>query len=235
MYCCGPSDAKVGEVKDTREVDVMDAAPIIRATPVLEQPKKTETPMVAESEFLVKILNKSKDAESGGIGLDDMDGVYAHICKVKPGSLVDDWNAKVSSDKQVKVGDYITRVNGKDAAKTDLIQSGFASGEVELTIVRPAQFEATIVKQANVSNSLGIEVACSIDTISLLIKDIDTNGAFAEWNKAHPDRRIQVDDRILSANGQKGEPNALEIGKVISGAKAGEPIHVVIARRPGPK
>mmetsp|Transcript_100635 Transcript_100635/g.215698 ORF Transcript_100635/g.215698 Transcript_100635/m.215698 type:complete len:235 (-) Transcript_100635:120-824(-) len=231
MYCCGPSDAKVGEVKDTREVDVMDAAPIIRATPVLEQPKKTETPMVAESEFLVKILNKSKDAESGGIGLDDMDGVYAHICKVKPGSLVDDWNAKVSSDKQVKVGDYITRVNGKDTALIDSVEQALTEeGELALTIVRPVVFDAIVTKKEG--DSLGIEVACTVDTISLLLKDVGHNGQFAVWNRENPDMLIRSNDRIMAVNGQGGDPSAVEISKAIQNAALGAAMLVTVSQRP---
>merc|ERR1712072_372762 len=54
---------------------------------------------------------------------------------------------------------------------------------------------------------LGLSLDC-YDGATLIITKI-TEGIMSTWNNAHPNMAIKTGDRIVSANGQRGDPKAV--------------------------
>lgn len=87
-----------------------------------------------QSERTVRLL--AMEGKTLGLSVDSDDNRTLLIASVRPGGLVDAWNASHPASP-VKAGDRITSVNGQRGAALDILEHAQRGGEVVLGIVSP--------------------------------------------------------------------------------------------------
>mmetsp|Transcript_61386 Transcript_61386/g.146274 ORF Transcript_61386/g.146274 Transcript_61386/m.146274 type:complete len:158 (-) Transcript_61386:33-506(-) len=123
-----------------------------------------------------------------------------------------------SGDQEEKSSDLVsgqynpTRGTQEDKLSANFEPVGAAAAPAAAHVVLPAvkgsddqgefkQFSITIDKRAGGKH--GVDVDCD-ESGSLVIAQI-REGLFLNWNRDHPDKKVQVGDRIVSVNGQRGD------------------------------
>jgi len=139
--------------------------------------------------------------------------------------------ASNNPSQALQLGDRIVAVNGARGSPSVLIQetkrdSGeWPSPDLQLTVIRgsspqtprfapaaargsPMPGEILVTLDSSSGNKLGLSVDCD-DHQTLLISRINPGGLMDVWSDAHPGQRIMPRDRIVMANGKRGDPKAL--------------------------
>mmetsp|Transcript_42049 Transcript_42049/g.91853 ORF Transcript_42049/g.91853 Transcript_42049/m.91853 type:complete len:242 (-) Transcript_42049:48-773(-) len=180
-------------------------------------------------------VNKPEDIECLGLTLDFLDGVTGYICRVHDEGLMARWNQSALEDEVVVAGDYIVDVRGGASAREQGIAAKMnVAGKLMFVIARPRLFQVKVAKLADSSTgagcgTLGVDLSCKSTTNTLVIQQM-REGPLMEWNRAHPERAVQLGDRILSADGVVGDANALPVMEYISKSVVGQVLTLHLSR-----
>mmetsp|Transcript_37143 Transcript_37143/g.78797 ORF Transcript_37143/g.78797 Transcript_37143/m.78797 type:complete len:240 (-) Transcript_37143:29-748(-) len=182
--------AEEGSGKDGKEADK-------------EQGGHTELPKPAADappRFVATIM-KGSGTESVGWQVDIVDNQKLYLCRILGApSPLQTYNASVSEDRQLKIGDYIMQVNDAAGSVNSMMQISRTSPVLNLVVQRPRVFAKTVFKDGG---SLGLALTHAKGCPSLCIEDIK-DGAVS---RSAPD--VMVGDRIISVNGTKGDSETL--------------------------
>eukprot|EP00404_Azadinium_spinosum_P043143 CAMPEP_0180803636 /NCGR_PEP_ID=MMETSP1038_2-20121128/61009_1 /TAXON_ID=632150 /ORGANISM="Azadinium spinosum, Strain 3D9" /LENGTH=214 /DNA_ID=CAMNT_0022843977 /DNA_START=37 /DNA_END=682 /DNA_ORIENTATION=+ len=166
-------------------------------------------------------VNKPEDIECLGLTLDFLDGVTGYICRVHDEGLMARWNQSALEDEVVVAGDYIVDVRGGASAR----EQGSSAPEAVPGEGRQAADSSTGAG----CGTLGVDLSCKSTTNTLVIQQM-REGPLMEWNRAHPERAVQLGDRILSADGVVGDANALPVMEYISKSVVGQVLTLHLSR-----
>jgi len=108
---------------------------------------------------------------------------------------VADYNAS-NNGKAVKVGDFVTSVNGVTGCAPLMLEEATKQDELQLTLARSRAFRATFKK----SGSLGVTFGVFPKT--LVVKEI-SSGPLEKWNSTNKHYVIQPGDLFIEVNGVK--------------------------------
>lgn len=196
--------------------------------PVSTLVEEEDAPLRGFSNFTVKLTRPGRDT-SWGLIVDLVDEKTIYVCDLVAGAEnpVQAHNVTSSEDRQVKVGDYIVRVNNVSCTSEGHSSSSLLSEllhdeitkatTVELLIRRPFSFECRISKG---SEALALEVNFSDKSNALVIAKLGESLA----KQCIPE--IFVGDRITCVNGVTGSPNQL----VWALQEATDPLRLKICR-----
>lgn len=144
-----------------------------------------------------------------GLAVDVADGRMLHVCRVAAGggTCIGRWNDSVPESHKIRVGDYITEVNGWSLAMVqpptkpcDALRDQMRAGtEMVLKVARPVIWESTIQKS---SEGLGFKLCHGENSIGLVIADVSSAAAARGPG-------LQVGDRVVGAGGTEGSPQAI--------------------------
>mmetsp|Transcript_142677 Transcript_142677/g.355619 ORF Transcript_142677/g.355619 Transcript_142677/m.355619 type:complete len:262 (-) Transcript_142677:31-816(-) len=140
-----------------------------------------------------------------GIGLDLAEGKSLRICRIYQKGCIPEYNASVSPNRQVQVGDFIVGINTKDADCTaeELVEKLKDGGDMRIAIRRP--FEFTVAKLDKNGGGLGLDLSFHPRGTCAKIRSIFSDGAVPRYNETvSDDMKIQVNDCIVSVNGKTG-------------------------------
>lgn len=157
-----------------------------------------------------------------GIDLDLQDGISAYVIGIKEGPFLS-YNDTVKPEEQLRVGDFITRVNGVNGTSGKILEQLMRNTTLEVTIRRPMEFNI-FIDRTDLKEPLGIGVTRSPIGTSVLITGI-MEGPVSEWNKANSDSVVQSGDRIVAVRGKRGSA-----AELIMMTKAIGHLEVTIAR-----
>jgi C-terminal processing protease CtpA/Prc len=146
-----------------------------------------------------------------------------YICAVLKDGVFAEYNRTAAPEKQVKVGDYIKKVNGIEDNSLSMLDCLKKEGRFEVTIQRPLLFTIAI-KKKDVQAQLGVKLVDRPSGNSLLIKEVIT-GPLMDWNITHPEQDVKAGDRIVAVNGKGGKVNEL-----VEASKAGAHLQLAISR-----
>jgi len=201
MFCCCASEPEPAFVVDLTAESVLGLA-----APNLGAAKGKQLAALAEPsgsvDFFVSI-QKSPDS-SLGLELDLMDDVNAQVCGIDAG-LVQSYNETAQPDVQVRVGDFITAVNGFSGDARKLLQRLKSEPAATLHVRRPGEAALSVERGGLM---LGLDLQKAPGGCSLLIHDI-REGAVQNFNAANPHRELKRGDRIVAVNGCRGSTAAM--------------------------
>jgi hypothetical protein len=179
----------------------------IKVQPVVpEKATKPETEAKGRDFFVTtfEIELTKPPGESLGLELDPLDGEVMQVCKIRDG-LVKSYN-EANKDKQVRVGDFLTSINGV-TGRTDLMIERFQKdATLKVKIRRLKSWDVTLVQPRAAAIRPAVNRAANGRT--LLILDI-SDRAIKEWNAANPGLDIAKHDRIISVNGMESESDKM--------------------------
>lgn len=159
-----------------------------------------------------------------GLSLDGNDGNYLLVERVGEG-LVKQWNL-ANPTQALNPGDRIVSVNGVRGSPAVLIEETAKESSPLLNIIAmrgsqlaltsassggrvqaPAPQEFMVKLLCMKGEKLGMSLDCD-DGATLVITKINA-GLMQSWNDAHPAMCIKTGDRIVTANGKRGDPKVL--------------------------
>mmetsp|Transcript_8289 Transcript_8289/g.14290 ORF Transcript_8289/g.14290 Transcript_8289/m.14290 type:complete len:136 (-) Transcript_8289:238-645(-) len=127
--CCVSSASETVETAPAvREVEPPEPAKIEEKY----EPPEPATGVPAETSFQIEIEKGAGDVV--GLDVDWGDTTKLRVTKIKAG-LVSSWNAK-NPDAEVKVGDYLTAINGVSGDSKKLLQVVKDNSKLAITIFR---------------------------------------------------------------------------------------------------
>jgi len=204
------------------ELWIQDAARGIEAyLQIKVKSARREYPRGPAQEFTIN-LEKSAGKPMGA----DMEvscGKRCYICAVLKDGVFAEYNRTATPEKQLKVGDYIKKVNGIEDNSKSMLDCLKKEGRFEVTIQRPLLFTIAI-KKKDVQAQLGVKLVDRPSGNSLLIKEVIT-GPLMDWNITHPEQDVKAGDRIVAVNGKGGNVNEL-----VEASKAGAHLQLAISR-----
>merc|ERR1712039_519094 len=133
------------------------------------------------------------------------EGKSLRICRIYQNGRIPEYNAGVSPDRQVQVGDFIVGINtiSSDAVAQDLVKELKDGGEMRLAIRRPCEF--TITGLDKKGGGLGLDLSFHPRGTCAKIRSIFLEGAVPVYNKTvQAEKQVQVNDCIVSVNGKGG-------------------------------
>lgn len=167
---------------------------------VLESPAQFAEPDAAPPTFAA-VVKKDSAEESVGWQVDIVDNKHLFLCRILEGpSSLQSYNKSVPEDKQLKVGDYIVKVNGGNESVHAMMAASRSSSELHFIVQRPRIFQATVNKDGG---SLGLALTHAKGCPSLCIEDIKEGAV----RKHAPE--VVVGDRITGVNGIRGDSDTL--------------------------
>ncbi|OLQ00996.1 hypothetical protein AK812_SmicGene16299 [Symbiodinium microadriaticum] len=112
--------------------------------------------------------------------------------------------------------DQLVAVNGEAGSKTELFgkltqKKESSEGHLELKFRRPKEVKAVLQRapgRGNVDSfrspgqQLGFTINYFKSSIKLTVAGIDPEGLVPDWNVAHPDSKICLNDHIIAINGR---------------------------------
>lgn len=203
--------------------------PLGRIDEVEVEGKSSEADRGGGETFLVTLKKDTDDKEAEspyGVSLFYSDVVsFLEIIDVDVNNpSVAAYNNSVEPRMKLQAGQLILAVNGI-ADSTAMMLAGWKdSAEVNCVVCWPTEFQINVSKS---EGGMGIDVTHSKKGRALLVEGVHA-GPVQRWNAAHPDRKVQVADRIVAVNKVRGSPTELKNAlKTASGV-----VELVIARRP---
>lgn len=191
-----------------------------------------------EAYLQVKIKNAGQDYPQGpptqlfiviekqqgkplGVDLDITSGSAGYVCGITDGAVAA-YNKVTSPERQLKVGDYITKVNNVEGSGTDLLERMKKDTRLEVTVHRPFIYTIAISRK-NAKQPLGVNLSQHAGT-SLLITEVG-KGPVQDWNSAHPSVAVRPGDRIVAVGGKRGSA-----AELVKASKVGKQLQLVISR-----
>jgi len=162
-----------------------------------------------------------------GVDLDTICDSAAYVCGINDGAVAA-YNKIKGPERQVKVGDYITKVNGVEGNGTALLERMKNDTMLEVTIQRPLIFTIAISRK-DTKQSLGVNLSQHAPETSLLIKEVG-KGPVQEWNSTHPALAVRPGDRIVAVGGKRGSS-----AELVKASKISKQLQLVISRPTTPR
>eukprot|EP00405_Crypthecodinium_cohnii_P017617 CAMPEP_0206446222 /NCGR_PEP_ID=MMETSP0324_2-20121206/16002_1 /ASSEMBLY_ACC=CAM_ASM_000836 /TAXON_ID=2866 /ORGANISM="Crypthecodinium cohnii, Strain Seligo" /LENGTH=236 /DNA_ID=CAMNT_0053914641 /DNA_START=74 /DNA_END=784 /DNA_ORIENTATION=- len=217
MFCCCQNDASskdeavmvkafpvTDEHKRSKEAPL--GPPADEVKPV-EAPVKTEERKAApDSAEAVKtfVANVTKPTQDAALGwhLDVLDQRHLFICRLitTSNTPLEKYNSTVSSNLQIREGDYVTAVDGVSGSAEKMSEAMKKSDNLSITVARPHLFTKTISKN---NMALGLDLKYGPGGSSLLLEGV-REGAIKNSTS-----EVKAGDRIVSVNGITGTPYIL--------------------------
>merc|ERR1712079_902585 len=157
-----------------------------------------------------------------GVDLDIACSSVAYMCGIKDGAVAE-YNKIASPETQLKVGDYITKVNGVEGNGNALLERMKNDTMLEVTVQRPFIYTIAI-SRTNSKQPLGVNLNQHSPGTSLLIKEVG-KGPVQDWNSAHPALAVRPGDRIVAVGGKRGS-----VAELVKASKVGKQLQLVISR-----
>lgn len=157
-----------------------------------------------------------------GVDLDIACGSVPYMCGIKDGAVAE-YNKTASPETQLKVGDYITKVNGVEGNGNALLERMKNDTMLEVTVQRPFIYTIAISRK-NTKQPLGVNLSQHAPGTSLLIKEVG-KGPVQDWNSAHPALAVRPGDRIVAVGGKRGS-----VAELAKASKVGKQLQLVISR-----
>lgn len=152
-------------------------------------------PVFTESKFVVKI--KKPSGCSLGLDVDALDRHVLMVLSVVEKSIFAAYNETAPKDMVVVMGDRIIGVNGITGFAPSLLTEIEASEDLEITLEHCKEIRVRLQKEVD----LGISINYSAKSPYLCVKSVETDGAFATWNAAHPATPVRPHDKIVAIDG----------------------------------
>eukprot|EP00439_Symbiodinium_sp_Y106_P051903 s1038_g6.t3 len=138
-----------------------------------------------------------------GIAFDAADKAIPVVKEVY-GGLIAHWNSTAGPEMEVKAFDQLVAVNGEAGSKSELFskltqKKEASEGPLELKFRRPKEVKAVL--QRAPGQQLGFTINYFKSSIKLTVAGIDPDGLVPDWNVAHPDAKICLNDHIIAING----------------------------------
>ena len=152
----------------------------------------TEESGIIETGFFYDVKLDRQGLSGLGLQLEATDPRYCLVAGVKEEGLVEMWNKQQTVDgPQVIPFDRLVKVNGISHPSSVLITKACAFGQLVLTFQRPRMFKVAMQKR----NTWGLDITASENGLTIMAVQ---DGTIQEWNDFHPERLVQVGDRIVS-------------------------------------
>jgi len=153
------------------------------------------------TEFSVEVVRGPE-----GLGL-DMESIGATLCvtRVKDGPVMD-WNVK-SGEVKVRAGDIVVAVNGHQDDSFRMVQSLQRDTELNMRLKRPHRFCVSLNGQG-VGQSF-LTSSHRVHPNILSVAGIVPGGALHAWNEAHPEKKVEQGDQLISVNGVRDDPQKM--------------------------
>jgi len=173
-------------------------------------------------------ISRQKVEEELGLELEvNGDGKSFRISSIYPNKLIAKWNATATRDLQVKEGDCIMEVNGKQR-KQGVHYEIMNALQISALCVRAEEYKVSLTHRGPLG--FHFQPSNSENCSSLIITKIDAKSPVAEWNRAHQDQPqliIAVHDRVVEVNGKRGSSHEL-----FDGIKSAEKREIILSRCP---
>jgi len=157
-----------------------------------------------------------------GVDVDIACGSVGYMCGINDGAVAE-YNKIASPETQLKVGDYITKVNGVEGNSVALLERMKNDTMLEVTIQRPFVYTIAISRKT-AKQQLGVNLSQHAPGTSLLIKEVG-KGPVQDWNSAHPALAVRPGDRIVAVGGKRGS-----VAELVKASKIGTHLQLVISR-----
>jgi len=158
-----------------------------------------------------------------GADLDVSCGRMGYLTIIMKDGIFAEYNRTATPDKQLRVGDYIMKVNGIQGNSLSMLDCLKRENKFEVTIQRPLLFNIAVSRK-DAKTQLGVTLVERPSGNSLLIKEV-IKGLVMEWNIMHPEQEVRAGDRIVSVNGKGGE-----VQELIDASKVGTQLQLAISR-----
>merc|ERR1712232_527258 len=164
----------------------------------VKMPGQSAYPAGPPTEFTINIAKDEKKKQKlQGLDCDAADGKHLYINKVLTGPFRD-YNGKADIANQLRVGDFIMKINGKEGDAQAMLEELKTPNDFEVVVRRPEEIKIAITKKEPKA-PLGIEIPKTPTGSALLIVKVG-DGPFQEWNDKHGGAHQKVcdNDRIVS-------------------------------------
>jgi len=145
-----------------------------------------------------------------GVDIDIQDVRSAYVVCVKEGPF-QTYNKSTTMMRQLKVGDFIVKVNGVQGKGSKLMEQMKQDDSLELVVRRP--MELTVAVCRTDTSQRVCEATNHPIGKALLITKINGGSCLAAWNLANPAKEVKAGDRIVAVDGRKG--SATDLKKMI--------------------
>mmetsp|Transcript_37142 Transcript_37142/g.78795 ORF Transcript_37142/g.78795 Transcript_37142/m.78795 type:complete len:231 (-) Transcript_37142:587-1279(-) len=212
MFCCCAADAAdqgnkqvmaMPAVSDRVLFEDPHTAPA-KVVPSAESSKETPSEEAAAPDAppqFIATLVKQNGSESIGWQVDVVDEKRLFLCRILTSpSALSKYNASVPEDRQLRIGDYILKVNGNNSSVNSMMTTARSAQTLDLLVQRPRLFTKTIKKDGP---SLGLMLTHAKGCPSLCIEGINDGPV----KRMAPD--LQLGDRIVAVNGVRGDSETL--------------------------
>jgi len=218
VLACATLDlAEIGTAEFNGELPLeMDGNPT-GGVLMLKAKRGDEYPTGQGSEFTVSIDNPKKKAL--GLEVDNLDPAKLFVFNVKKSSVMDRYNEEQPENK-IEAGCFITGVTVADDSKGDGKDSSSRGSQAMEKVLKKNPKQVSLVcKRANMfcvplslpeKGGIGVQTPTSPLGNSLLITEVEANGAVEAWNAANPDQIIETWDRIVAIDGKSGKAAELQ-------------------------
>jgi len=178
----------------------------------VKMPGQEDYPAGPAQEFNFKIEKDPKDKKMikmQGLEVDDADGKTLYVTKVNPGPFKDH-NAKADINAQLRLGDFIMSINGKEGDAKAMMEELKTKTDLEVKAVRAEEITVAVDKK-DVKTAMGLDFPKKPMGNALLIVKVG-DGPFKEWNDTHAGEHQKVcdGDRIMSVGGANGKATDLQ-------------------------
>jgi len=122
---------------------------------------------------------------------------------LKEQGLIPKYNKTADPQYQISPGDLIVAVN--DIRKdVDAMMKQFQEQKISVSVKKGPKCDFSVHLTRSGSDMIGLSIGVDDDTQSLFVKELKEGGAVQNWNILNPDRRICLNDEIVSVNGVAG-------------------------------
>merc|ERR1711972_1268972 len=118
------------------------------------------------------------------------------------------YNEQAQIDKQLRPGDFLVKINGKEGDSKLLMDELNTKSSFEIIARHPEEICIAIDKKT-AKAKMGIEWIRRAKGNAVLISRVN-DGPFKEWNKQHPDQKVCDNDRVVSVAGFQGKGKDLK-------------------------
>jgi len=156
-----------------------------------------------ESQFTASISNPTR--KNLGIDMDSQGCETLLVTSVRAGPIMA-YNSAVELEQQILPGHFVVSVNGVEGDATAMQREMQRKSRLEVVLGRPEDVRIAI--NVDSRRSLGIGIPRRQTGSSLAITQV-RKGPVEDWNAENPWQKVQVGDRIVAVNGQRGKASDL--------------------------
>lgn len=158
-----------------------------------------------------------------GLNIDISSGKMCYVCFVMEDGVFAEYNRTATPEKQLRPGDYITKVNGIEGNSFGMLECLNRDNRLEVTIQRPILFTVAISRH-DAKTSLGLTLVEKPSGYSAFIMKV-LKGLVMEYNIMHPEQELRAGDRIVAVNGKRGS-----VAELIRASEVGTQLQLAISR-----